>query len=325
MESAVPEPAEVTTVDRTLPHRPQAAFSLLSLVGGTPLLELARLGRELAPVRLFAKAEWFNPGGSVKDRAALNMILQGEHSGRLSRRQTILDATSGNTGIAYAMLGTTLGYRVKLVLPGNLGPTHRRILTAYGAELVLSSPQEGSDGAIRLARKLYAESPRAYFYPDQYENPANWQAHYHGTGLEIWQQTRGRVTHWVAGLGTSGTFMGTAKRLKALDPAIQCLAVQPDSPLHGLEGLKHMPTSLVPGIYDPTLPDQILEVGTEEAQAAVRRAAREEGLLLGLSAGAALAASLRVARGLSAGVVVTVFPDGAFKYFEQSFWQEGPA
>ncbi|HLA78913.1 MAG TPA: pyridoxal-phosphate dependent enzyme, partial [Vicinamibacteria bacterium] len=235
------------------------------------------------------------------------------------------DATSGNTGIAYAMLGAALGYRVKLVLPGNLGPTHRRILTAYGAELVLSNPQESSDGAIRLARKLYAESPGAYFYADQYENPANWQAHYHGTGLEIWQQTRGRVTHWVAGLGTSGTFMGTAKRLKALDPAIQCLAVQPDSPLHGLEGLKHMPTSLVPGIYDPTLPDQILEVGTEEAQAAVRRAAREEGLLLGLSAGAALAASLRVARGLSAGVVVTVFPDGAFKYFEQSFWQEGPA
>jgi cysteine synthase B len=306
-------PAERTSV---------SARSVLSAVGGTPLLELNRIGAVVAPVRVMGKAEWFNPGGSVKDRAALSMILDGERTGRLTRERILIDATSGNTGIALAMFGAALGYRVRLVVPANVGPTHRRMMRAYGAELVESSAQEGSDGAIREARRLVAENPGRYFYPDQYNNPANWKAHYEGTGAEILRQTAGAVTHLVAGLGTSGTFMGAARRLRASNPRVELIAVQPDSPYHGLEGLKHMPTALVPGIYDPALPDRIEAVATEDAQAMVLRTAREEGLLLGLSAGAALVAALRVARELRSGVVVAILPDAAFKYFERGFWEE---
>lgn len=324
----MPEPAVVPLIEPNETESVAAPLSrphpILARIGQTPLLELARLEREVKPVRLFAKAEWHNPGGSVKDRAALGMIQQGERSGRLRRDRIILDATSGNTGIAYAMLGAVLGYRVRLVVPGNVGPVHRQILTAYGADLIFSPAQEGSDGAIREARRLHAEAPDRYFYPDQYENPANWQAHYHGTGAEILAQTGRRVTHFVAGLGTSGTFVGTARRLKQFDGRIRAIAVEPESPLHGIEGLKHMPTSIVPGIYDPSLADDVLSVGTEEAQAMVKLAAREEGLLLGLSSGAALAAALRVARGLAQGVVVTIFPDGAAKYFDHEFWRARP-
>ncbi len=295
---------------------------LTDAVGNTPLIELPRLAAEVAPVRVFAKAEWFNPGGSVKDRAALNMIREGERTGRLTRDKVILDATSGNTGIAYAMFGATLGYRVRLALPGNVSATHRRILGGLGAELVLTDPQESSDGAIREARRLYEADPERYFYPDQYNNPANWQAHYDGTGVEIGRQTGGGVTHFVAGLGTSGTFMGTGRRLKEGHPGVTLVAVQPDSPFHGIEGLKHMESALVPGIYDPTLADRVERAGSEESQRMVLRVAREEGLMVGLSSGAALAVALRVARTLTSGVVVALCPDGAFKYFEHAFWQE---
>jgi cysteine synthase B len=299
---------------------------LLDLVGNTPLLRLQRVTRELAAgVSVYAKAEWFNPGGSVKDRPALNMILDGERTGRLTEDKIILDATSGNTGIAYAMVGAARGYRVRLALPASASPERKRILKVYGAELVITSPQEGSDGAIREARRLFAEEPERYFYADQYNNPANWQAHYHGTGVEIWEQTGGSVTHFVAGLGTSGTFMGTSRRLKECNPAIRVISFQPDSPFNGLEGLKHMATAIVPGIYDPALADRDLEVGTEEAQEMTRRLAREEGLLVGVSAGAAAMAALKVASALEEGVVVTVFPDAGDKYLSERFWDEGPA
>jgi cysteine synthase B len=298
--------------------------NLLDRIGNTPLLRLQRVTRDLPPgVDVYAKAEWFNPGGSVKDRPALNMILDGERSGRLTPDKIILDATSGNTGIAYAMIGAARGYRVRLALPASASPERKRILSAYGAELVITSPQEGSDGAIREARRLVAEEPELYFYPDQYGNPANWQAHYHGTAVEIWEQTGGRVTHFVAGLGTSGTFMGTSRRLKELTPGIEVISFQPDSPFNGLEGLKHMATAIVPAIYDPSLADCDLEVGTEEAQEMTRRLAREEGLLVGVSAGAAAVAALRVAAELDAGVVVTVFPDAGDKYLSERFWDEG--
>jgi cysteine synthase B len=297
---------------------------LLDLVGNTPLLRLRRITRDLPPtVSVYAKAEWFNPGGSVKDRPALNMILEGERSGRLSAEKTILDATSGNTGIAYAMIGAARGYRVKLALPASASPERKRILRSYGAELAITSPQEGSDGAIREARRLFAAEPERYFYPDQYNNPANWQAHFHGTGVEIWEQTGGRVTHFVAGLGTSGTFMGTSRRLKECNPDVQVISFQPDSPFNGLEGLKHMATAIVPGIYDPAQADRDLEIETEAAQEMTRRLAREEGLLVGVSAGAAAVAALKVAGELESGVVVTVFPDAGDKYLSERFWDEG--
>ncbi len=310
--------------DRGAPGTRSDRKGLIDAIGHTPLIELRRLAAGVTPVRIAAKAEWFNPGGSIKDRAALGMVLDGERAGRLTHDKILIDATSGNTGIAYAMLGAALEYRVRLVAPGNLGPAHRRILEAYGAELVYTSAQEGSDGAIREAARLVAEDPGAYFYPDQYSNPANWRAHYDTTGVEILEQTGGGVTHFVAGLGTSGTFVGTGRRLRQANPAVRLVAVQPDSPLHGLEGLKHMPTAIVPAIYDPALPDRIEEVATEDAQAMVQRAARDEGLLIGLSAGAALVAALRVARGLPSGLVVVILADGAFKYFDQAFWQVQP-
>ncbi|HLG16739.1 MAG TPA: cysteine synthase family protein [Blastocatellia bacterium] len=290
------------------------------LVGNTPLLKLRKLTANLGRVEIYAKAEWFNPGGSVKDRPALSIILDAERSGRLTPDKTILDATSGNTGIAYAWIGAARGYRVKLALPQNASEERKRILKSYGAELVLTSPLEGSDGAIREARRLYAENPESYFYADQYNNPANWKAHYETTALEIWNQTGGRVTHFVAGLGTSGTFVGTSRRLKELNPEIKTISFQPDSPFHGLEGLKHMESAIVPGIYDPGVADANLEADTEEAHEYARRLGKEEGLLVGVSSGAAVACALKLATALESGVIVTIFPDSGDKYLSERFW-----
>jgi S-sulfo-L-cysteine synthase (O-acetyl-L-serine-dependent) len=294
--------------------------SVLDMIGRTPLVRLEEFERETPGVELYAKAEWQNPGGSVKDRAAARMILEGEASGRLTRGKTILDATSGNTGIAYAMVGAARGYSVKLCVPENASPERKLILRALGAELVLTNPLETTDGAIREARRLYAEDPERYFYPDQYSNDANWKAHYDTTAPEIIEQTSGRLTHFVAGLGTSGTFVGTGRRLRKHSPAITLISFQPNSPFHGLEGLKHMESAIVPAIYDPTLADQDLRIDTERAYRMVRRLAREMGLLAGISSGAAVAAMLDVATKLTSGVVVTIFPDGAEKYLNESFW-----
>jgi len=296
--------------------------SLLERIGNSPLLRIERLAPASRDVEVYAKAEWFNPGGSVKDRAAYSMILEGERSGKLKPGKIILDATSGNTGIAYALVGAVKGYAVRLCVPASASEERKRILKAYGVDVILTPADEGSDGAIRAARLLYKENPELYFYPDQYNNPANWQAHYRTTAEEIWQQTAGRITHLVIGLGTSGTFVGTAKRLKELNPKLKAISFQPDGPFHGLEGLKHMPTAMVPGIYDPTLADENREVRTETAYRMVKRAAREEGLLIGISSGAALAVALDVAREISSGVVVTIFPDAADKYLSERFWDE---
>ncbi len=295
---------------------------LFSLIGNTPLLRLKRITRNLpVNVELYAKAEWFNPGGSVKDRAALSMIREGERSGALHPGKVILDATSGNTGIAYAMIGTARGYRVRLCVSSNVSPERKAILRAYGAELVFTDPGENSDGAIRKARELYSKDPDLYFYPDQYNNEANWRAHYRTTGVEIWEQTGGKVTHFVAGLGTGGTFTGTGRRLKEYNRLVQLISIEPDSGMHGLEGLKHMETSIVPGIYDPKLADRKLSVETETAYAMVRRLAREEGLLVGVSSGAAAACALQVASELTEGSVVTVFPDSGDRYLSSRFWE----
>ena len=302
-----------------LPYE-QRRNSLLAAVGNTPLIELKRIAAEVAPVRIFAKAEWFNPGGSVKDRPALNMILDGERSGRLTKDKIIMDATSGNTGIAYAMFGAAMGYRVRLALPKNAGALHQQILRIYGAELVLTDPQNGSDGAIEEAIRLNEKDPQSYFYPDQYSNDANWQSHYYGTALEIIEQVGGPITHFVAGLGTSGTFTGTSRRLREHNPSIRLISVQPDSPMHGLEGWKHMATSIKPSIYDESLADENRDVRTEDAQAMAKRLAAEEGLLVSPSAGAAVRAALGVARDLTDGVVVTVMPDNAMKYLDHRFW-----
>jgi S-sulfo-L-cysteine synthase (O-acetyl-L-serine-dependent) len=292
------------------------------LVGNTPLLELSSLSREVPGVTILGKAEWHNPGGSVKDRPALWMIRDGEKSGTLAPGKTILDATSGNTGIAYAWIGASLGYKVKLCMPKNASEERKKILRAYGVEVVLTDPGEGSDGAIREARRMYAEEPEKYFYPDQYKNSANPRSHYESTAPEIWEQTEGEVTHFVAGLGTSGTFVGTATRLKEYNPEIQVVSFEPNSPFHGLEGMKHMASAIVPEIYDPTVADQNLHTPTEEAYDMVKRLAREEGILVGISAGAAVATSLRIARELESGVIVTVLCDSADKYLSESFWEE---
>jgi cysteine synthase B len=296
--------------------------SLLDRIGNTPLLKLSNVTRGLDRVEIYAKAEWFNPGGSVKDRAALSMILDGERSGRLTPEKTIIDATSGNTGIAYAMIGAAKGYRVKLCLPENASRERKRTLQAYGAELVLTDPLEGSDGAIREVRRRYAEHPDLYFYPDQYNNPANWQAHYNTTAVEIYEQTGGRVTHFVAGLGTSGTFVGTGRRLKEFNPGIRLISIQPDSPFHGLEGLKHMESAIVPGIYDEMLANVDMRVGTEESLDMVRRLAREEGLLVGISSGTAAVGAMKMARQINHGVIVAIFPDGGDRYLSEHFWDE---
>ena len=294
--------------------------SVLDMIGRTPLVRLHQFERETPGVELYAKAEWQNPGGSVKDRAAARMILEGEASGRLTPDRVILDATSGNTGIAYAMVGAARGYKVTLCMPENASPERKLILRALGAELILTSPLESTDGAIREARRLYAEHPDKYFYPDQYSNDGNWRAHYDTTAPEIIEQTSGRLTHFVAGLGTSGTFVGTGRRLRAFNPGIRLISFQPDGPFHGLEGLKHMPSAIVPSIYDPSLADADLRIETERAYRMVRRLAREEGLLAGISSGAAVAAMLDVAKTIDRGVIVTVFPDGAEKYLNETFW-----
>jgi len=298
-----------------------------ALIGNTPLLGFRRITAHLPEdVVVYAKAEWTNPGGSVKDRAAANIVRQAEINGTLRPGKVILDSTSGNTGIAYAMLGASKGYRVKLFMPGNVSPERFAILKAYGAELELTDPLEGSDGAIRAVRQLATAEPDTYFYADQYNNPANWQAHYETTGVEVWEQTGGAVTHFVAALGTSGTMMGTGRRLKDYNPDVQVVALQPDSPFHGLEGLKHMPTAIKPGIYDEVFPDRQIGIGTEETYDMARRLAREEGYLVGISAASAMVGAMQVAEELALagqpGVVVTLFPDNAYKYLSESFWQK---
>ena len=299
---------------------PAIGVSVLDLIGRTPLIRLRRFENECPGVELCAKVEGQNPGGSVKDRAAARMIAEGEKSGALKPGLTILDATSGNTGIAYAMIGAARGYKVKLCVPANASPERKLILRAFGAELVLTSPLESTDGAIREARRLHAEEPGRYFYPDQYNNDGNWLAHYDTTAPEIIEQTSGSLTHFVAGLGTSGTFVGTGRRLRKFNPAIRLISFQPATAFHGLEGLKHMESAIVPGIYDPALADEDLRVESEDAYDMVRRLAREEGVMAGISSGAALAAALHVARRLDRGLVVTVFPDGAEKYLTEKFW-----
>ncbi len=311
-----------TKIADSILRRARAPMEAWELIGNTPLLRLRNIAAPSNSVEIYAKAEWFNPGGSVKDRPALGMILDGERAGKLTPGKIILDATSGNTGIAYAWIGAARGYKVRLALPQNASEERKRILRSYGAELVLTSPLEGSDGAIREARRLYAENPDLYFYPDQYNNPANWQAHYHTTALEIWEQTSGRITHFIAGLGTSGTFVGTIRRLKELNPEIKAISFQPDSPFHGLEGLKHMETAIVPGIYDATIADEEYEIGTEQAHEYTRKLGRQEGLLVGVSSGAALACALKVAGKIESGVIVTVFPDAGDKYLSERFWDE---
>jgi len=299
--------------------------SVIELIGNTPLLRVSNVETAFHNVEFLAKAEWFNPGGSVKDRPALSMIQGGLASGALRPGKTILEATSGNTGIAFAMIGTAFGYPVKLCLPDSASHERKRILAALGAEIVRTSGDEGTDGAIRRAREIAAADPEKYFYPDQYSNPANWQAHYRTTAEEIWEQTNGSITHFVAALGTSGTFVGTARKLKELNPAIRCISLQPDAAFHGLEGWKHMPTALRPAIYDDTLADENLEIGTELAYRMVKRIAREEGLLVSPSAAAALVGCCRVAEQLGRNeraVIVTVFADSASKYLTEQFWDE---
>jgi S-sulfo-L-cysteine synthase (O-acetyl-L-serine-dependent) len=293
-------------------------------IGNTPLLRFRSLRVDLpAGVELYAKAEHLNPGGSVKDRPALAIIHEGERSGRLYPGKVILDATSGNTGIAYAMLGAARGYRVTLCLPANASAERKRILQVHGAEIIETDPLEGSDGAQVIAREMAERERVKFFYADQYNNDANWRAHYDTTGPEIWQQTEGRITHFVAGLGTCGTFTGVGRRLKELNPSIQLISMEPDSPIHGLEGLKHLPTAKMPGIFDPTLADSTVEVATEVAQDMTRRLAREEGLFVGVSAGANVSAALVLARELPRGsVVVTILCDGGERYMSERFWTE---
>jgi S-sulfo-L-cysteine synthase (O-acetyl-L-serine-dependent) len=297
-------------------------FSILNKIGNTPLIKIKNLpGNVSRHVSIFAKAEWFNPGGSIKDRAALNMILEGEKNGLLNHNRIILDATSGNTGIAYALIAAVKGYKVMLALPANASEERKMILNAYGAEIILTNPLEGTEGAQRVAKKIYQSDREKYFYPDQYNNPSNWLAHYKTTANEIWDQTEGNITHFICGLGTTGTFTGTSKRLKELNQEIKCIEMQPDSPLHGLEGLKHLPTADIPGIYDESLRDHLVEVSTEESYKMVKRLAKEEGLFVGISSGAAMAASLKAAEELESGVIVTIFADGGIKYLGENIWE----
>jgi cysteine synthase B len=300
--------------------------SLDERIGNTPLIRLDRTIQDLKGIALLAKAEWVNPGGSVKDRAAASMMREARANGSLVPGKTLLDATSGNTGIAYAMLGAALGVPVLLAMPSNVSAERKRILQAYGAQVEWTNPDHGSDGAIRKARELAANEPERFCYMDQYSNNANWKAHYETTAPEIWRQTAGQVTHFVAGLGTSGTFMGTVRRLRELNPLLQAISMQPDSPFHGLEGLKHMATAIVPAIYDPLLADRNLEVETEAAYAMAKKLAREEGLLVGISAAAAVVASVRIAQEEAAAgrcaTIVTVLPDSADKYLSERFWEE---
>jgi S-sulfo-L-cysteine synthase (O-acetyl-L-serine-dependent) len=307
---------------------PEAArgAALLAGIGNTPLLPLDALVRDYPGVQLLGKAEWYNPGGSVKDRAAAQIVAEARRAGKLGPGKTLLDSTSGNTGIAYAMLGAALGFPVTLCVPENVSHERKRILQAYGANIIYTDPAEGSDGAMKIARQHAASHPDLYFYADQYSNHANWRAHYETTANEIWQQTQGSVTHFVAMLGTTGTFVGTTRRLKELNPAIRCISLQPNSAFHGIEGAKHLPSAIVPRIYDPSLPDENVEIVTEDAHAMARRLAREQGLLVGVSAAAAVVGSLQVAERLrkkSRATIVTILCDSGEKYLSESFWNEG--
>src|SRR6266851_3018134 len=308
------------------PARSKLGQRSVSLIGNTPLLRLERITRDLPNFQILGKAEWYNPGGSVKDRAAFNIVKEGRRSGKFTPGKTLLDSTSGNTGIAYAMIGAAEGFPVTLCMPENVSVERKRILFAYGANLIYTDAADGSDGAIRAARELFAKEPDKYFYADQYSNDANWQAHYHGTANEIWQQSEGRVTHFVSMMGTSGTFVGTTRRLKELNPAIRCISLQPDSPFHGIEGAKHMASAIVPKIYDASLADEDIGISTEDAYRMAIRLAREEGLLVGISAAAAVVGCLQVARKLKKGeraVFVTVLCDSGDKYLSERFWEEG--
>jgi S-sulfo-L-cysteine synthase (O-acetyl-L-serine-dependent) len=302
--------------------------SLIERIGNTPLLRLDALTADLPGVALLGKAEWYNPGGSVKDRAASNIVAEARKSGQLRPGKSLLDSTSGNTGIAYAMLGAAEGFPVTLCMPENVSRERKQILQGYGANILYTDPGDGSDGAIRMARELAAQHPDQYFYADQYSNDANWKAHYHGTANEIWQQTQGRITHFVSMLGTSGTFMGTTRRLKELNPAVQCISLQPDSSFHGIEGAKHMASAIVPKIYDATLADQNLEISTEDSYAMARQMSRKAGLLVGISSAAAVVGSLQIARALNLkrseeAVIVTILCDSGDKYLSERFWSEG--
>jgi len=306
--------------------------ALLDRIGNTPLIRLERIAAHLPGIQILGKAEWVNPGGSVKDRAASNIVAEAQRKGRLGPSsgkhggKHLLDATSGNTGIAYAMLGSAMGFPVTLCMPSNVSPERKRILAAYGANVIWTDPADGSDGAIRKAQALAVEQPENYYYADQYGNDANWRAHYNGTANEIWKQTAGQITHFVAGLGTSGTFVGATRRLKELNPAIQCISMQPDSPFNGLEGLKHMATSIVPPIYDAGLADRNMEMETEASYAMAKRLGRTEGLLIGVSAAAAVATCLKIAEEEAAqgreAVIVTILCDSADKYLSERFWEE---
>ena len=302
----------------------RSGVNLTQRIGSTPLLRLERVTTGLKDVQVLAKAEWTNPGGSVKDRAASNIVNEALRSGKLRSGKALLDSTSGNTGIAYAMLGAACGIPITLCVPSNVSAERKRILRAYGATIIYTDPGEDADGALRKAQEIAFAEPKKYYYADQYSNDANWRAHYaSGTADEIWQQTTGRVTHFVAILGTSGTFVGTSRRLKELNPAIRCISLQPDSPFHGIEGAKHMGTSIIPGIYDASIADAELGIETEAAYTMAKMMAREEGLLIGVSAAAALVGTLQIARSADAGsVVVTVFPDSGDKYLSEHFWDE---
>jgi len=321
----VPQIARDSTAHVSLPGA-SLGRRLVERIGNTPLIRVERIAADFPRVELLGKAEWYNPGGSVKDRAASNIIAEGRRTGKFSPGKTLLDSTSGNTGIAYAMLGAAEGFPVTLCVPENVSAERKRILQAYGANIMYTDPGEGSDGAIRLARALAAAHPDLYFYANQYSNDANWRAHYQTTANEIWQQTNGRVTHFVAMLGTSGTFVGTARRLKELNPRVQCISLQPDSAFHGIEGAKHMPSAIVPAIYDPTIADVNLEISTEHAYAMAKRLAKEEGLLVGISAAAAVVGSLLTAQSLAAdedAVIVSILCDSGDKYLTERFWDEG--
>lgn len=294
--------------------------TILDQIGKTPLVELRRIPAGLG-VEIYAKAEWFNPGGSVKDRPAWRMIQEGIREGKLTKGKTILDSSSGNTAIAYAMIGAALGYAVEMVVPGNVSEERRKILQAFGAKLTISSPMEGSDGAIREARRILKGNPGKYFMPDQYNNEFNPRAHYETTGVEIWEQTRGRVTHFLATIGTGGTVMGTSRRLKEYNPKIQCFAVEPEDAFHGLEGMKHMASSIKPGIYDEKKLDGVIPVNTEKAYEMARRLAREEGIFVGQSSGAVAVCALELAKKIKKGVIVGVFPDGGDKYLSTRVWE----
>jgi S-sulfo-L-cysteine synthase (O-acetyl-L-serine-dependent) len=325
MRSGSPKFAQALHPTRDADNIPGLGQRSLERIGNTPLLRLGCLTRDLPDVQILGKAEWMNPGGSVKDRAASAIIYDARASGKLTPGKVLLDSTSGNTGIAYAMIGAAQGLPVTLCMPENASIERKRILHAYGATVIYTDPADGSDGAIRKAHELFAAHPDRYFYADQYSNDANWRAHYHGTANEIWQQTEGRITHFVAMLGTSGTFVGTTRRLRELNPQIRCISLQPDSPLHGIEGTKHMASAIVPKIYDPALADADLGISTETAYGMAKRLAREEGLLVGISAAGAVAGCLQLARQLKKGeraVFVTILCDSGDKYLSERFWEE---